>query len=88
MNKIAELVPSEVGKELVELWEEYEKGETAEARAVKQMDKFDMMAQAHEYEQKEGKPGRLEEFFNSANTAFSTEPFLSWIEQLKAARKS
>uniref|UniRef100_A0A914VYV6 5'-deoxynucleotidase HDDC2 n=1 Tax=Plectus sambesii TaxID=2011161 RepID=A0A914VYV6_9BILA len=87
MERIAELVPNEVGKELVELWQEYEKGETAEARAVKQLDKFDMMAQAHEYEQVEGKSGRLEEFFSTAPTAFTTEPFLSWSDQLKTARK-
>lgn len=87
MTKIAEMVPERVGKELVELWEEYEKGETPEARAVKQLDKFDMIAQAHEYEQDHNRPGGLQEFFDSTTTAFTSEPFVAWAEQVRAARK-
>ena len=35
------------------LWEEYEAGESAEARLVKDMDKLEMIAQAMEYETEE-----------------------------------
>ena len=35
------------GEALMALWEEYEAGESAEARLVKDMDKLEMIAQAH-----------------------------------------
>ena len=36
----------------MELWLEYEKGETGEAQWVREMDKLECLVQAHEYEQK------------------------------------
>ena len=38
------------GEEILELWDEYEAQETPEARFVKDLDKFDMILQAAEYE--------------------------------------
>lgn len=35
-----------VGDEILELWEEYEAGETAEAKLMKDLDKFEMIVQA------------------------------------------
>ena len=44
--------------EISGLWLEYEQGETPEAKWVKEMDKFECLVQAHEYEQKTfGKKG-------------------------------
>ena len=43
-------LPGDPGAEMMHLWEEYERGETAEARFVKDLDKFDMVLQAAEYE--------------------------------------
>ena len=34
---------------------------------MKDLDKFDMIFQAYEYEQLENKPGSLQEFFDSTN---------------------
>jgi len=39
-----------LGKHLVDLWEEYEAGETEAARLVKDVDKYEMIVQAYEYE--------------------------------------
>ena len=36
--------------EFISLWKEYEEGITDEARFVKQIDKLEMIIQAHEYE--------------------------------------
>ena len=33
------------GREIVDLWEEYESGQTPEAKVVKDLDKFDMILQ-------------------------------------------
>ena len=49
---IAKMVPDEVGADWVSLWREFEEGATKEAVVVKHLDKFDMIAQAFEYEQK------------------------------------
>lgn len=47
--------------------QEYETQSSPEARLVKQFDLAEMILQAHEYEQLEGSPGRLQEFFDSTN---------------------
>eukprot|EP00168_Porphyra_purpurea_P013097 TRINITY_DN3549_c0_g1_i14.p1 TRINITY_DN3549_c0_g1~~TRINITY_DN3549_c0_g1_i14.p1 ORF type:complete len:394 (-),score=70.45 TRINITY_DN3549_c0_g1_i14:522-1622(-) len=39
-----------LGSHLVDLWEEYEAGETEAARLVKDVDKYEMIVQAYEYE--------------------------------------
>ena len=44
---------------------EYESQSSSEARLVKELDQLEMILQAHEYEELEGKPGRLQEFFTS-----------------------
>lgn len=84
VKKIASFVQPVVGNEWESLWREYEAATTPEARAVKQLDKFDMIAQAASYEQKYGLD--LSEFFNSTVNAFSTEPFISWNRELRERR--
>ncbi len=41
-------------KEIMELWEEYEKRETPEAKFVYELDKLEMLLQAYEYEKEQG----------------------------------
>uniref|UniRef100_A0AC34FJ50 5'-deoxynucleotidase HDDC2 n=2 Tax=Panagrolaimus sp. ES5 TaxID=591445 RepID=A0AC34FJ50_9BILA len=84
VKKIASFVPTTLGNEWEALWREYEAAETSEAKAVKQLDKFDMIAQAFSYEQKYGLD--LSEFFSSTVNAFSTEPFISWNNELRERR--
>jgi len=54
MRSIRDLLSREgnprVGEEFYQLWREYEAGETEEARAVKDIDKVEMIVQALEYE--------------------------------------
>ena len=46
IRSLADLLEdANTGQEMVDLWEEYEKAETAEAKAVKDLDKFDMILQ-------------------------------------------
>lgn len=86
MEKIASLVPNIVGNELLDLWNEYEEQSTKEAKIVKDFDKFDMILQAYEYEEKEKTPGRLQEFFDSVEGKFKTETVKSWVNHLKNER--
>jgi putative hydrolases of HD superfamily len=43
-------------------WLEYKDGKTAEARFMRDMDKFECMVQAYEYEQRKNGEKDLEEF--------------------------
>ncbi len=55
------------GRDYLELWEEYEKGSTPEARLVRQVDRLEMGLQAAIYE-REGATG-LDDFYTSAQQA-------------------
>lgn len=50
MEQIREVVGDPLGKELFELWKEYEELSTPEALYCKDIDKFEMVMQAFEYE--------------------------------------
>eukprot|EP01083_Nonionella_stella_P052471 139188_1 len=50
MEEIRRMVGDPLGLELFELWKEYEEQETVEALYCKDIDKFEMVMQAFEYE--------------------------------------
>jgi putative hydrolase of HD superfamily len=77
---------SPLGQELLDLWEEYEAGETIESRYVKDIDKFEMILQADEYECEQGL--KLDQFFESTKGYFKTSLFQSLDEQLRSQRSS
>eukprot|EP00948_MAST-09A_sp_MAST-9A-sp1_P003306 g3306.t1 len=51
------------GTEIYQLWDEYEKAQTPEAKFVKDMDKFDMELQAMEYEFENRTENSLKDFY-------------------------
>ncbi|KAH9654184.1 5'-deoxynucleotidase [Citrus sinensis] len=72
-------------KEIDELWMEYEENSTAEAKIVKDFDKAEMILQAVEYENEQGKD--LEEFFQSTAGKFQTELGKAWAAEIVSRRK-
>lgn len=73
--------------EIMALWEEYEAASTPEARFVKQVDKLEMVLQAHEYEREQ--PGmRLQEFFDSVPESRVPDPLLRSILQAVHAERN
>lgn len=67
------------------LWEEYEQGESGEARIVKDADKLDMMIQAYLYEQAGQR--NLDEFWEKISAAsFYTVAAQQMYERLRARR--
>ena len=58
------------GREYLAVWEEFEAGQTAEARLLRELDRLEMGLQAAVYEQ-DGL-GKLDKFFDSADRALST----------------
>ncbi|KAI8869496.1 hypothetical protein GQ42DRAFT_163376 [Ramicandelaber brevisporus] len=73
-----------VVEEIRELWNEYEEGATGEAKLVKDIDKFEMIVQAMEYEKSDGKD--LSEFFESTKGKFRHPQIKAWAEALYAER--
>jgi putative hydrolases of HD superfamily len=56
MEEIRRVVGDPLGKELYDLWKEYEDQETTEAIYCKDIDKFEMVVQAYEYEKEHLQP--------------------------------
>ena len=58
------------GRDYLAIWQEFEDGQTAEARFMKEIDRLEMALQASVYEHE--KLGDLDAFFRSADKALST----------------
>lgn len=55
--------------EMFSLWIEYEDGSSPESEAARQLDKYEMVVQADDYERAQGK--LLEDFFRSTENFFT-----------------
>ncbi|XP_056872102.1 HD domain-containing protein 2 [Takifugu flavidus] len=86
MRHLTGLLPEELKQEIYALWEEYETQSSPEARLVKEFDLLEMILQAYEYEELEGTPGRLQEFFDSTNGRFHHPDVLQLIKSLSEQR--
>ena len=71
-------------------YERQEKGDK-EARLTKELDKFDMVVQAMEYEEKKrpkgASPKFLQDFFDSTENYFKNTSIRSWDQALRDLRK-
>ncbi|XP_065719670.1 5'-deoxynucleotidase HDDC2 isoform X2 [Drosophila suzukii] len=74
MEDICKLIEPR-GKRIMELFEEYEHGETAESKFVKDLDRLDMVMQAFEYEKRDNCLLKHQEFFDSTEGKFN-HPFV------------
>lgn len=74
-----------VGDELIQLWTEYENGESKEAKFVKQLDKLEMIVQADEYEREQ--KVELSDFFESTKGVFTSPVLKNIDEALRQERK-
>ncbi|KAI0559111.1 Metal-dependent nucleoside 5'-monophosphatase [Gracilaria domingensis] len=75
---------SPAGKDMYELWKEYEDGTTEEAKLMKDIDKFEMILQADEYEREQGV--QLQEFFDSTKDVFRTKVGTELNKELRQDR--
>ncbi|KAG8232928.1 hypothetical protein J437_LFUL011037 [Ladona fulva] len=85
MKDLADLAGTS-GETFLELFKEFEEQNTPEAKFVKDLDRFDMILQAFEYEKKENKPHRLQEFFDSVNGKLSHPLVVSLSKELEKQR--
>ncbi|KAI8900314.1 HD domain-containing protein [Globomyces pollinis-pini] len=72
--------------EIKELWLEYEEAKTPEALLCKDIDKFEMIVQAFEYEKRERK--RLDSFFDSTFGKFKHKQIVALVDELYLQRNS
>ena len=85
MSKIAADIDHEsVSKELFDLWIEYEDQTSPEARVAKNLDKYEMIVQADEYERTQNKV--LQSFFDSTKDSFTHPEVLGWAKVLWGER--
>ncbi|RVE48157.1 hypothetical protein evm_007217 [Chilo suppressalis] len=74
MKQIADLTGI-AGDRMYELYQEYEKQSSPEAAFAKDLDRYDMIQQAFEYEKRENAPRKLQEFFSATEGKFK-HPFI------------
>ena len=84
INQMLNLLPKMQRKNYLAVWNEYQKGKTKEAKAVRQIEKIEMALQAKEYEKFGSTTERLERFIKSAEEATAwpeLKRFLSLISE-------
>ena len=68
-------------------WLDYEEGRTAEGRWMREMDKFECLIQAHEYEQRTYGEKDLGEF-QGLTSKITSEEGKAWLSLLQQERKA
>ncbi|CAL7939562.1 unnamed protein product [Xylocopa violacea] len=87
MEEICKLL-GDKGPMILEMFREYEKQESPEAKYVKDLDRLDLIMQAYEYEKRDNVPGKLEEFFVES-TAKIGNPFIKELaSEITATRQA
>lgn len=86
MKKIAELTGI-AGDRMYDLYKEYENQSSPEAKFAKDLDRYDMILQAFEYEKREKAPRRLEEFFKATEGKFKHPFILELVTELYRQRE-
>lgn len=76
-----------VADKIMAAWVDYEEGRTAEARWMREMDKFECLIQAHEYEQRTHGEKDLDEFQGLSSKIHSTEG-KAWLGLLQQERSA
>ena len=88
MQKLTDKLGEKQGKHLLDLWKEYEKGESMEAKLCKDLDKLEMILQAQEYETDGQNKKSLDGFFDSTRDKWRTELGAAWGAEIEARRPS
>ena len=83
-------LPGHIIKNIYHSFRRYEDQKTGDdaAKLVKNLDKFDMILQAWEYERRDKKGKYLQQFFDSTATVFTSVPVIKWQQELLVTRES
>ncbi|OJT03311.1 HD domain-containing protein [Trametes pubescens] len=77
---------SSAARRIEALWQEYEEGESKEAKFVKDLDRFEMACQASEYERNHGMQ-TLQPFFDSSLPLIRHPEVQGWGQALATERQ-
>ncbi|CAF1002677.1 unnamed protein product [Adineta ricciae] len=88
MLYLTSLLPADVGREIFSLFNEYADQKTSESKFVKDLDIFDMLLQAYEYEKLQSDGEFLEDFFTGSVHNIKTDIVKQWLKQLMDCRAS
>lgn len=86
MLSLTSSLPVDVGREILSLFNEYSDQKSNEANLVKDLDVFDMLLQAYEYEKLQRDEGFLEDFFASSASKVKSDIVRKWLDQLMQYR--
>ncbi|KAI1897476.1 hypothetical protein AGOR_G00083670 [Albula goreensis] len=86
MKRLTGLLREGLREEIFDLWNEYEQQSSPEARLVKELDRLEMILQAHEYEELEQRPGGLQDFFDSTRGQFHHPEVVQLVKSLNEER--
>lgn len=88
-NAIREIIHDigneDISKEILQLWLDYEEGNNREVSIAKELDKFEMIVQANEYECN-NPSSNLQQFFDSTQGYFHHPEIIEWEKELIAKR--
>lgn len=87
MKEIVSHLGEDLGKRIYNLYKEYEAKETAEAKFVKELDRFDLVACSDFYEKRDGTPGTLQEFFDITAGKLENPLIKGMMDELVKQRK-
>ncbi|ERL92693.1 5'-deoxynucleotidase HDDC2 [Dendroctonus ponderosae] len=86
MKKITSHIGS-AGSQIYDLYKEYESKATPEAKFVKDLDRFDLLFTAANYEKRDNHPQKCQEYFDALNGKFE-HPFIKkLVDTLEEQRK-
>lgn len=71
---------------IFEISQEYEEGETPEAKFVKDLDRLDLIMQAFEYEKRDNCPSYHQEFFDNIDGKINHPFVVKIFNEIKAQR--
>ncbi|MCV0372575.1 MAG: HD domain-containing protein [Nitrosarchaeum sp.] len=80
MTEILKNLPSELEREFLELWHEFQQNLTPESRMVHELDKLEMALQAKIYE-KNGF-GEIQSFLDSAQNQIQNSELKEWLRKI------
>lgn len=87
-EKLIISIKGSAGLHIYNLYKEYEAKETAEAKFIKDLDRFDLLFTAAEYEKRDNTPQKCQEYFDSLEGKFE-HPFVKkLVETLKENRNA
>lgn len=87
LEKITENLDPVTGKEIIDLWLEFEENESKEAKLVRQLDRLDLLFQTHLYVKEKRNKKDLKKFFEFCSKQLHELEFKKIEEKLKEKRK-